>query len=63
MNTQRPVAILSERVGGSVSALFELIRQKDQRKRNLTELQTLDAERLQDIGLSEDARARIVRSN
>ncbi len=40
--------------------LLEMVRQRSRRRRNLTELRALDACRLQDIGLSEQARARII---
>jgi uncharacterized protein YjiS (DUF1127 family) len=63
MDTQRQIAILGERVGSSVFALFGLVRHRGQRNRNLAELKTLDAQRLQDIGLTEDARAQIMRSD
>jgi uncharacterized protein YjiS (DUF1127 family) len=63
MDTRRYLAKLSERVGGPVFALFGLVRYRGRRSRNLSELKTLDTERLHDIGLTEAARARIVRSN
>jgi uncharacterized protein YjiS (DUF1127 family) len=63
MDARRQLAKLSERVGAPVSALFGLVRCRGRRNRNLSELKTLDAERLHDIGLTEAARARIVRSN
>lgn len=40
--------------------LLERVRRRVRRKRNLAELRALDAGRLEDIGLSEEARARIV---
>ncbi len=40
--------------------LLEMVRHRSRRRRNLTELRALDACRLQDIGLSEQARARII---
>ncbi len=40
--------------------LLEMVRRRSRRRRNLTELRALDACRLQDIGLSEQARARII---
>ena len=63
MGTQRRFAILSEQVGGPVSALFGLFRHWGQRSRNLAEFKTLDADRLQDIGLTEHARAQLICSN
>ena len=39
--------------------LLQRIRIRVRRQRNLAELRALDAERLQDIGLSEWARARL----
>ncbi|MDX1575340.1 MAG: hypothetical protein R3285_04045 [Kiloniellales bacterium] len=40
--------------------LLELVRHRSRRLKNLAELRALDSARLQDIGLSEEARARIV---
>ena len=40
--------------------LLEAMRHRSRRRRNLAELRSLDSCRLQDIGLSEAARARIV---
>ncbi len=40
--------------------LLEMVRHKSRRRRNLAELRALDTCRLQDIGLSEKARARII---
>ena len=40
--------------------LLEMVRHKSRRRRNLAELRALDTCRLQDIGLSEQARARII---
>jgi len=41
--------------------LLEMVRHRTRRKKNLAELRALDACRLEDIGLSEAARARIIR--
>ncbi len=49
-----------DRVGASFPALFEQIRHRRLRRRNLAELKKLHGERLQDIGLSEEARRRII---
>ncbi len=40
--------------------LLEMVRHRSRRRRNLAELRALDSGRLQDIGLSEAARARMV---
>ena len=40
--------------------LLEMVRHRSRRRRNLAELRALDTCRLQDIGLSEQARARII---
>lgn len=40
--------------------LLEMVRHRTRRRRNLAELRALDACRLQDIGLSEQARSRII---
>jgi uncharacterized protein YjiS (DUF1127 family) len=40
--------------------LLEMLRHKSRRRRNLAELRALDMCRLQDIGLSAQARARII---
>ncbi len=40
--------------------LLEMVRHKSRRRRNLAELRALDTCRLQDIGLSAQARARII---
>ena len=40
--------------------LLAMVRHRSRRRRNLAELQALDSCRLQDIGLSEAGRARIV---
>ena len=40
--------------------LLEKVRHKTRRRRNLAELRALDTCRLQDIGLSAQARARII---
>jgi uncharacterized protein YjiS (DUF1127 family) len=40
--------------------LLALVHYRSRRRRNLAELRALDACRLQDIGLSEQGRARIV---
>jgi len=37
-----------------------MVRHRTRRKKNLAELRALDACRLQDIGLSEQARSRII---
>ncbi len=47
-------------VGASFPALFEQVRHRRRRRRNLAELKKLHGERLQDIGLSEEARRRII---
>ena len=44
---------------GFVFAMLGLVRRWRQRSRNLAELRGLDADRLEDIGLSEHARERI----
>lgn len=44
---------------GFVFAMLDLVRRWQQRGRNLAELRGLDADRLEDIGLSEHARERI----
>ena len=46
-------------MGHSVAALLERLRRQARRDQNLAELMALDSDRLQDIGLSERARARI----
>ena len=40
--------------------LLEMVRHRSRRRRNLAELRALDSCRLQDIGLSEAARAQII---
>jgi len=40
--------------------LLEIVRHRVRRRKNLAELRALDACRLEDIGLSESGRARIV---
>ena len=39
--------------------LLEMVRHRSRRRRNLAELRALDSCRLEDIGLSEAARARL----
>jgi uncharacterized protein YjiS (DUF1127 family) len=50
--------------GAPVSTLLLLVRHwrhsRERRSRNLAELRSLDASRLQDIGLTPDARARML---
>ena len=60
MSTQTQAPKSGRRGSVSVSALVELVRHRRQRSRNRAELMTLDAARLQDIGLSEEARAQII---
>lgn len=60
MNRGKHVTAPRSRVGASFPALFEQARHRRRRRRNLAELKTLDGERLQDIGLSEAARRRII---
>ena len=40
--------------------LLAMVRHRSRRRRNLAELRALDAGRLQDIGLSEAARAQMI---
>ena len=60
MSLGKHVTTPRNRVGASFPALFEQVRHRRRRLRNLAELKTLDGERLQDIGLSEEARRRII---
>jgi uncharacterized protein YjiS (DUF1127 family) len=60
MSIQGQTAKPGRRVGAPFSTLFELVRYRRQRSRNLAELKRLDGARLRDIGLSEDAAARII---
>ena len=63
MRTERQLAESNEREVGLVSGMLGLIRNWSHRNRNLAELKNLDAERLQDIGLTEYARAQITCTN
>ena len=60
MGIQRQFPIRRKARAGSVSALFESVRQRRARSRNLAELRALDGGRLQDIGLSEQGRTQII---
>lgn len=60
MSIRRQALKSGRRSAVSVSTLVELVRHRRQRSRNRAELMTLDAARLQDIGLSEEARAEII---
>lgn len=60
MNLREPTPTSGKRIGGPVSRLFELVRQRRERKRNLAELAKLNTVRLNDIGLTEGDRARII---
>lgn len=60
MRPGKHVTTPRNRVEASSPALFEQVRHRRRRRRNLAELKTLDGERLQDIGLSEAARRRII---
>lgn len=57
---EKQMLIRSKRSAGTVAALFESVRQRRARSRNLAELGALDGLRLQDIGLSEHERALII---
>lgn len=48
------------RATGADHGLLEMVRHRSRRRRNLAELRALDTCRLQDIGLSEEAWARII---
>ena len=60
MSLGKHVTTPRNRVGASFPALFGQVRHRRRRRRNLAELKTLDGDRLQDIGLSEAARRRII---
>ncbi len=60
MRLGKHVTTPRNRVEASFPALFEPVRHRRRRRRNLAELKTLDGDRLQDIGLSEAARKRII---
>ncbi len=60
MRIQRQIPIHSKRSASPVAALFELVRRRRARRRNLAELGALDGLHLQDIGLSEHERAQII---
>ncbi len=63
MSIQMQVPIRGKQSAGPVSALFESVRQRRARSRNLAELRALDGTRLQDIGLSEQGRTQIICAN
>jgi uncharacterized protein YjiS (DUF1127 family) len=63
MGIQRQAPIRGKARPGPVSALFQSVRQRRARSRNLAELRALDGPRLQDIGLSEQGRAQIICAN
>ncbi|MEE8534906.1 MAG: DUF1127 domain-containing protein [Kiloniellales bacterium] len=60
MRTRRHRSASTRPRGHPVSALLEIVRDRSRRSRNLAELAALDADRLQDIGLTKATRARIV---
>ncbi len=60
MRTRRQRPASTRPHGHPVSALLEIVRDRSRRSRNLAELAALDADRLQDIGLTKATRARIV---
>ena len=60
MSPGKHVRTSRARVGASFPVLFEQVRHRRRRRRNLAELKTLDGDRLQDIGLSEAVRKRII---
>ena len=63
MSIQMQFPIRGKRSAGPVSVLFESVRQRRARSRNLAELSALDGSRLQDIGLSEQGRTQIICAN
>ena len=60
MRPGKHVTTPRNRVEASSPALFEPVRHRRRRRRNLAELKKLHGERLQDIGLSEEARRQII---
>ena len=63
MQFQRPTISQEKLSAGPGAALFEHLRWRRARSRNLDELEALDSSRLEDIGLSEQERARIIHAN
>jgi uncharacterized protein YjiS (DUF1127 family) len=60
MKTRRLIPTATRPHGHPVSALLAAARTRGRRSRNLAELAALDGNRLQDIGLTRAARARMV---
>ena len=63
MQFQRQTISQDKLSAGPGAALFEHLRWRRARSRNLDELEALDSSRLEDIGLSEQERARIIHAN
>ena len=63
MQFQRQTISQDKLSAGPGAALFERLRWRRARDRNLDELGALDSLRLEDIGLSEQERARIIHAN
>ena len=61
MAIDRQIPAASAWMGHPVAALLERLRRRARREQNLAELMALDVTRLRDIGLSERARARMIR--
>jgi uncharacterized protein YjiS (DUF1127 family) len=63
MQDRRQTIFHDKLSAGPGAALFDLMRRRRARNRNLEELRALDRLRLQDIGLSERERARLLHAD